>query len=109
MLLKVDRFEGFSNQSNIDELVINSISGRNCKNCKLYNNNYKLNNNVRSMKTVFSYSEYFPNYVGQKYPLYIAICLQNLEVYFQLSLREICIIVKKCINAVLPFLLINLK
>ena len=27
--LKVDRFEGFSNRSNIDELVINSMSGCN--------------------------------------------------------------------------------
>ena len=42
MLLKVDRFEGFLNQTNIDELVINSMSG----NCKLYNNNYKLDNNL---------------------------------------------------------------
>ena len=47
MLLKVGCFEGFSNRSNVDELVINSMSGCNC-------NNYKLN-----MKTVFSYSEYF--------------------------------------------------
>ena len=37
MLLKVDHFEGISNQSNIDELVINSTSGYNCKNCKLSN------------------------------------------------------------------------
>ena len=29
MLLKVDHFEGFSNQSNIDKLVINSTSGCN--------------------------------------------------------------------------------
>ena len=29
MLLKVDRFEGFSNRSNVDELAINSMSG--CK------------------------------------------------------------------------------
>ena len=27
VLLKVDHFKGFSNQSNIDELVINSMSG----------------------------------------------------------------------------------
>ena len=39
MLLKVDRFEVFSNQTNVDELVINSTSGRNYKNCKLNNNN----------------------------------------------------------------------
>ena len=39
MLLKVDHFEGFSNRSNVDELVINSTSGCNC-------NNHKLNNNV---------------------------------------------------------------
>ena len=26
MLLKVDRFEGFSNRTNVDELVINSMS-----------------------------------------------------------------------------------
>ena len=29
MLLKVDYFEGFSNQTNVDELVINSTSGYN--------------------------------------------------------------------------------
>ena len=29
VLLKVDHFEGFSNRSNIDELVINSTSGCN--------------------------------------------------------------------------------
>ena len=45
MLLKVDRFEGFSNRCNVDELVINSMSGCNLKNCKLNNNNYKLNIN----------------------------------------------------------------
>ena len=31
MLLKVDRFEGFSNRSNVDKLVINSTTGCNCK------------------------------------------------------------------------------
>ena len=46
VLLKVDKFEGFSNWSNIDELVINSTSGRNSKNCVLNNNNYKLNNSL---------------------------------------------------------------
>ena len=46
MLLKVDCFEEFSNQSNIDELVINSMGGCNCENCKLNNNNYKLNSNL---------------------------------------------------------------
>ena len=35
LLLKVDKFEGFSNWSNVDELVINSTSGCNCKNYKL--------------------------------------------------------------------------
>ena len=45
VLLKVDRFKGFSNQSNVDKLVINSMSGCNYKNYKLNNNNYKLNNN----------------------------------------------------------------
>ena len=30
MLLKVDRFEGFSNWSIVDELVINNTSGCNC-------------------------------------------------------------------------------
>ena len=54
MLLKVDNFEGFSNRSNIDELVINNTSGCNYKNYKLNNNNYKLNNS-----SVFSYSENF--------------------------------------------------
>ena len=39
MLLKVDHFEGFSNPCNTDELVINSMSGCNCKNYKLNNNN----------------------------------------------------------------------
>ena len=39
VLLKVDRFKGFSNQSNIDELVINSMSGCNYKNYKLNNSN----------------------------------------------------------------------
>ena len=29
MLLKVDHFEGFSNRSNVDKLVINSMSGCN--------------------------------------------------------------------------------
>ena len=46
VLLKVDHFEGFSNQSNIDELVINSTSGCNYKSYKLINKNYKLNNTV---------------------------------------------------------------
>ena len=46
MLLKVDHFEGFSNWSNTDELVINSISGYNHKNYKLNNNNYKLSNGL---------------------------------------------------------------
>ena len=35
MLLKVDCFEGFSNWSNINELVISNMSGCNCKNYKL--------------------------------------------------------------------------
>ena len=46
VLLKVDRFKGFSNQSNIDELVINSMSRCNYKNYKLSNNNYKLKNSL---------------------------------------------------------------
>ena len=58
MLSKMDRFEGFLNQTNVDKLVINSMSGCYYKNYKLDNNNYKLDNNL-SMKTVFSYSEYF--------------------------------------------------
>ena len=45
MLLKVDCFEGFSNRNYVDELIANSTSGCNCKNCKL-NNNYKLNNSL---------------------------------------------------------------
>ena len=32
VLLKVDHFKGFSNRSNVDELLINSISGCNYKN-----------------------------------------------------------------------------
>ena len=47
VLLKVDHFEGFSNWSNVDELVINSTNGCNYK-------NYKLNNS-----SVFTYSENF--------------------------------------------------
>ena len=54
MLLKANNFEGFSNQTNVDELVISSKCGCNCNNYKLSYNNYKLNNNL-----VFSYSEYF--------------------------------------------------
>ena len=46
MLLKVDCFEAFLNRSNTDKLVINSISGCNCKNCKYNNNNYKPNDNL---------------------------------------------------------------
>ena len=46
MLLKVNQFEGFSNKSNVDELVINSMSGCNYKNYKLNINNYKLNNSL---------------------------------------------------------------
>ena len=46
VLLKVDCFKGFSNRSNIDELVINSMSGCNYKNYKFSNNNYKLKNNL---------------------------------------------------------------
>ena len=38
MLLQVDCFEGFSNRSNVDKLVINSASGCN-------HNNYNLNSN----------------------------------------------------------------
>ena len=49
MLLKVYHFEGFSNLSNTDELVINNMSGYSCKNYKLNNSNnsnYKLNNSL---------------------------------------------------------------
>ena len=46
VLLKVDHFKGFSNRSNVDKLVINSMSGCNYKNYKLNNNNYKLKNNL---------------------------------------------------------------
>ena len=46
VLLKVDCFKGFLNRSNVDELVINSMSGRNYKNYKFSNNNYKLKNNL---------------------------------------------------------------
>ena len=35
VLLKVDRFKGFSNRSNVDKLVINSMSGCNYKNHNL--------------------------------------------------------------------------
>ena len=46
VLLKVNCFKEFLNQSNIDELVINSMSGYNYKNYKLNNNNYKLKNSL---------------------------------------------------------------
>ena len=46
VLLKVDGFKGFSNQSKVDKLVINSTSGCNYKNYKLNNNNYKLKNSL---------------------------------------------------------------
>ena len=46
MLLKVDHFEGFSNGSNVDELVISSMSGYNYENYKLINKNYKLYNSL---------------------------------------------------------------
>ena len=46
VLLKVDHFKGFSNLSNVDKLVINSISGCNYKNYKLNKNNYKLKNSL---------------------------------------------------------------
>ena len=58
VLLKVDQFEGFSNRSNIDELVINSTSGCNC-------NNYKLNNN-----SAFSHSYYFLIYITNTLYIY---------------------------------------
>ena len=45
---------GFLNQSNVDELVINSTSGCYYENYSLGNNNYKLNNSL-----VFSYLENF--------------------------------------------------
>ena len=44
--IKIDNFEGFSNRIDVDEWVINSMSGFNCKNYKLNTNNYKLNNNL---------------------------------------------------------------
>ena len=46
VLLKVDRFEGFSNLVDVDKLVINSTSGCNYKTYKLINKNYKLNNSL---------------------------------------------------------------
>ena len=46
VLLKVDRFKGFSNWINFDKLVINSMSECNYKNYKLNNNNYKLKNSL---------------------------------------------------------------
>ena len=42
MLLTVDHFKGFSNWSNVDELVIYSMSGCNFRNYKRNNNNYNL-------------------------------------------------------------------
>ena len=46
VLLKVDCFKGISNWSKVDKLVINSTSGRNYKNYKLNNSNYKLKNSL---------------------------------------------------------------
>ena len=46
VLLKVVRFKGFSNQSNVDKLVINNMSACNYKNYKINNNNYKLENSL---------------------------------------------------------------
>ena len=46
MLLKLNHFKGFLNRTNVDELVINSMSGCNYKNYKLNKNNYKLDNNL---------------------------------------------------------------
>ena len=46
VLLKVDHFKGFLNRSNVDKLVINSMSGCNYKNYKLNNNNYKLKSSL---------------------------------------------------------------
>ena len=47
MLLKVDCFEGVSNWSNVDKLVINSMSGCSCKYYNLIrSNNYKLNDSL---------------------------------------------------------------
>ena len=45
-LLKVDHCKGFLIRSNVDELVINSMSGCNYKNYKLNNNNHKLKNSL---------------------------------------------------------------
>ena len=42
VLLKMDHLKGFSNLSNVDKLVINSMSGCYYKNYKLNNNNNKL-------------------------------------------------------------------
>ena len=46
VLLKMDPFEGFSNRSNVDKLVINNTSGCNYKNYELNNANYKFNNSL---------------------------------------------------------------
>ena len=84
ILLKVDRFEGFSNRSNVDELVINSMSGCNQKIAYLIitiTNLTTLHENSVLLFWVLSNLEH-------KYPFHIAICLQNL-VHFQLHLREI--------------------
>ena len=56
VLIKVDCFKGFSNRSNVDKLVINSMSECNYKNYKLNNNNYKHNKlTVHYLKTRHSY------------------------------------------------------
>ena len=46
VLLKVDHFKAFSNRSNTDKLVINSMSGCSYNNYKHNNNNYKLKNSL---------------------------------------------------------------
>ena len=68
MLLKVDQFKGFSNQINVDELVINSTSGCNCNNynnlawkqCSLISNDF-----LFTSQTAFIYS-----YLSTKYGVF---------------------------------------
>ena len=88
MLLKVDCFEGFSNRSNVDELVINSMGGCNLKNANLIITITNLITLHENSVLLF----YVLSHLDHKYPLHIYICLQNL-VYFRLRLREICTIV----------------
>ena len=60
-ILKVDHFKGFLNWSNVDKLVINSMSGCNYKNYKLNITNLKIA--VRCLQSRLSLFVYIRNNV----------------------------------------------